>query len=188
MVSAPTYEQRRQERLSQANFGRKQEIVEKVREMHQQGISGHGIAAEFHLVRGTVRKYLQTQGPVCQAPRTRQLSLLDPHYDYLCQRWNEDTPQHFSFLKNYSNEAFREGYPSSRISSPAFVEDFLAWAHPPKSLTTKRVSPMLSPRELRWLLVKKDTGGELPPTFFTDGQIAIKDDKINIYRDELYKK
>jgi hypothetical protein len=32
-----------------------------------------------------------------------------------------------------------------------------------------------------------DTGGE-SSSFFTDGQIAIKDDKINIYRDELYKK
>jgi hypothetical protein len=38
--------QKKQERLSKERFERKQEIVEKVREMHQQGISGHGIAAE----------------------------------------------------------------------------------------------------------------------------------------------
>jgi transposase len=53
---ATTYEQRRQERLSQAVFERKQEIVEKVREMHQQGRSGHDIAADLGLARGTVRK------------------------------------------------------------------------------------------------------------------------------------
>lgn len=56
----PTYEQRRQERLSQAVFERKQEIVEKVRDMHRQGKSGHDIAAELSLARGTVRKYIQT--------------------------------------------------------------------------------------------------------------------------------
>jgi hypothetical protein len=92
VASSRTYEQRKQQRLTQATFKKKQEMVEKVREMHQQGFSGHGIAAELHLARGTVRKYLRTEGPVRQTPRTRQPSLLDPHYDYLCQRWNEDTP------------------------------------------------------------------------------------------------
>src|SRR3954467_7666986 len=72
----PTYEQRRQERLSQAKFERKQEMVEKVREMHQQGISGYGIAAELGLARGTVRKYLQSEGPVHIATRTQKPSLL----------------------------------------------------------------------------------------------------------------
>src|SRR5438876_609125 len=84
--------QRKQERLSKERFERKQEIVEKVREMHQQGISGHGIAAELGLARGTVRKYLQSEGPVCIAPRTRKTSILDPFYEYLCQRWNEERP------------------------------------------------------------------------------------------------
>lgn len=50
------YAQRRQERLSQVVLERKQEIVEKVRQMHRQGISGHGIAAELGLAGGTVRK------------------------------------------------------------------------------------------------------------------------------------
>jgi len=43
---ASTQAQRKQERLSEETFERKQAIVGKVREMHQQGISGHGIAAE----------------------------------------------------------------------------------------------------------------------------------------------
>ncbi|HEY5003637.1 MAG TPA: ISL3 family transposase [Ktedonobacteraceae bacterium] len=156
VASAPTYEQRRQERISQTNFARKQEMVEKVREMHQQGISGHGIAAELHLARGTVRKYLQTQGPVRQAPRTRQPSLLDPYYDYLCQRWNEDIPTALQLFEELQQRGFQGGL--------SIVKDFVTrlrrglpgMKHPPKSLTTKRVSPMLSPRELRWLLVKKE--------------------------------
>ncbi len=139
MAFAPTYEQRKQERLSQATFERKQEIVEKVREMHQQGISGHGIAAELHLARGTVRKYLQTEGPVRQAPRIRQPSLLDPHYDYLCQRWNEDTPTALQLFEELQQRGFQGGL--------SIVKDFVTrlrrglpgMKHPPKSLTTKRV-------------------------------------------------
>lgn len=123
VASAPTYEQRRQQRLAQATFERKQAIVEKVREMHRQGISGHGIAAELHLARGTVRKYLQTEGPVRQAPRTRQPSLLDPHMTICVNGGMRTLSRPFSFLKNYSSEAFKESYRLSRISSLAFVED-----------------------------------------------------------------
>jgi transposase len=156
VASPPTYEQRRQQRLVQATFEKKQAIVEKVREMHQQGISGHGIAVELHLARGTVRKYLQTQGPVRQAPRTRQPSLLDPHYDYLCQRWNEDTPTALQLFEELQQRGFQ-----GKLS---IVKDFVTrlrrglpgLRHPPKSLTTKRVPPMLSPRELRFLLAKKE--------------------------------
>ena len=64
---ASTKPSKKQERLSQEIFERKQDIVGKVREMHQQGISGHGIAAELGLARGTVRKYLQSEGPVRMA-------------------------------------------------------------------------------------------------------------------------
>jgi transposase len=87
-LSTRTKAQRKQEILSEERFTRKQEIVEKVREMHQQGVSGHAIAAELHLARGTVRKYIQSEGPVRMAIRTRKPSILDPFYDYLCQRWN----------------------------------------------------------------------------------------------------
>jgi transposase len=156
VASSPTYEQRKQQRLTQATFEKKQEMVEKVREMHQQGISGHGIAAELHLARGTVRKYLQTEGPVRQTPRTRQPSLLDPHYDYLCQRWNEDTPTALQLFEELQQRGFQGGL--------SIVKDFVTrlrrglpgMKHPPKSLTTKRVPPMLSPRALRWILVKKE--------------------------------
>jgi transposase len=43
---ATTHVQRKQERLSEETFVRKQAIVGRVRAMHQQGISGHGITAE----------------------------------------------------------------------------------------------------------------------------------------------
>jgi transposase len=151
-----TYEQRRQERLSQAVFERKQEIVEKVREMHQRGISGHGIAAELGLARGTVRNYLQRKGPVRIAPRTRKPSMLDPYYEYLCQRWNEATPPAHRLFEEIQEKGFQ--------GSITIVKDFVTrqrpglpgMKHPPKSIKTNGVPPILSPGELRWLLAKRE--------------------------------
>ena len=155
-LPASTNAQRKQERLSEERFERKQAIVEKVREMHQQGISGHGIAAELGLARGTVRKYLQSQGPVRMAPRTRKSSILDPFYDYLCQRWNEERPT--------AHQLFEELQVKGYHGSETLVKDFVTrlrrglsgMKHPPKRIKTKGVTPTLSPRELRWLLAKQE--------------------------------
>lgn len=148
--------QRKQERLSEERFERKQEIVEKVREMHQQGISGHGIAAELGLARGTVRKYLQSEGPVRIAPRTRKTSILDPFYEYLCQRWNEERPT--------AHQLFEELQVKGYHGSETLVKDFVTrlrrglsgMKHPPKFTKTQGGTPTLSPRELCWLLTKHE--------------------------------
>lgn len=151
-----TYAQRRQERLSQVVFEKKQEIVEKVREMHRQGVSGHGIAAELGLARGTVRKYLQSEGPVRIAPRTRKPSMLDPYYEYLCRRWNEETPPAHQLFEEIQEKGFQ--------GSISIVKDFVTrlrrglpgMKHPPQSIKTNGIPPTLSPRELRWLLAKRE--------------------------------
>jgi len=65
-------------------------------------------------------------------------------------------PLHFSFLRELQQRGFQGGL--------SIVKDFVTrlrrglpgMKHPPRSLTTKRVPPMLSPRELRWLLAKKE--------------------------------
>lgn len=152
----PTYEQRRQERLSQATFEKKQVIVEKVREMHQQGRSGHDIAADLGLARGTVRKYLQIEGPVRIAPRARKPSLLDPYYEYLCQRWNEETPTALQLFGELQEKGFQGGI--------SIVKDFVTrlrrglpgLKHPPQSIKMRKAPSTLSARELRWLLAKRE--------------------------------
>lgn len=152
----PTYEQRRQERLSQATFERKQVIVEKVREMHQQGRSGHDIAADLGLARGTVRKYLQIEGPVRIAPRARKPSLLDPYYEYLCQRWNEETPHALQLFEELQEKGFQGGI--------SIVKDFVTrlrrglpgLKQPPKPIKMRQAPSTLSARELRWLLAKRE--------------------------------
>ncbi len=152
----PTYEQRRQERLSQAVFERKQEMVEKVRDLHQQGKSGHNIAAELSLARGTVRKYIQTEGPVRIAPKKRKPSLLDPYYEYVCQRWNEETPTALQLFEELQEKGFQGGI--------SIVKDFVTrlrrglpgLKQPPQSIQMRQAPSMLSARELRWLLAKRE--------------------------------
>lgn len=153
---ASTYAQRKQERLSEETFKRKQVIVGKVREMHRQGISGHGIAAELGLARGTVRKYLQSEGPVRTAARTRKASILDPFYDYLCQRWNDATPTAHQLFEEVQEKGYR--------GSETLIKDFVTrlrrglpgMKHPPRAIKTKGGTPTFSARELRWLLAKRE--------------------------------
>jgi transposase len=87
--------------------------------LHRQGKSGHDIAAELSLARGTVRKYIQTEGPVRIAPKKRKPSLLDSYYEYLCQRWNEETPTAQQLFNEIQDKALRELPRSQSYSSPS---------------------------------------------------------------------
>jgi len=155
-LPASTKALRKQELLSEETFVRKQGIVGKVREMHQQGISGHGIAAELGLARGTVRKYLHCEGPVRRAPRTRKTSILDPFYDYLCQRWNEETPTALQLFEELQEKGFQGGLSIVKDFVTRLRRGLSGMKHPPRVITTKGVPPTLSPRELRWLLAKQE--------------------------------
>ena len=155
-AGASTYDQRRQERLSQANFERKQALVGKVREMHQQGISGHGIAAELGLARGTVRKYLQSEGPVHMASRTRKASILDPFYEYLCQRWNEETPTAHQLFEELQEKGFQGGLSIVKDFVTRLRRELSGMKHPPQSIKMKKAPLTLSAKELRWLLAKRE--------------------------------
>jgi transposase len=133
-LPASTNAQRKQELLSEETFERKQAIVGKVREMHLQGISGHGIAAELGLARGTVRKYLQSEGPVRMAPRTRKGSILDPFYEYLCQRWNDANPTAHQLFEELQEKGYR--------GSETLVKDFVTRLR--RGLSGMRTSPKIN--------------------------------------------
>ncbi|GCE15033.1 transposase [Tengunoibacter tsumagoiensis] len=151
----PAYEQRKQERLSQATFERKQVIVEKVRELHRQGKSGHAITAELGLARGTVRKYLHIEGPVRIAPRTRKPSLLDPYYEYVCQRWNDEMPTALQLFEELQEKGFQGGISIVKDVVTRFRRGLPGLKQPPQSITVRPVPSTLSARELRWLLAKR---------------------------------
>lgn len=153
---ASPHTQRKQERLSEETFERKQAIVEKVREMHQQGISGHGIAAELGLACGTVRKYLQSEGPVHMAPRTRKASILDPFYDYLCQRWNDARLTAHQLFEELQEKGYRGSETLVKDVVTRLRQGLSGMKHSPTARKTKGVTPTRSPRELRWLLARPE--------------------------------
>ena len=100
--------------------------------------------------------YLQTEGPVRIAPRKRKPSLLDPYYEYVCQRWNEETPTALQLFEELPAKGFQGGI--------SIVKDFVTrlrrglpgLKHPPKSITMRQAPSTLSARELRWLLTKRE--------------------------------
>ena len=90
------------------------------------------------------------------APRTRKASILDPFYDYLCQRWNDASPPAHQLFEELQEKGYR--------GSETLVKDFVTrlrrglsgMKHPPTSRKTKGVTPTLSSRELRWLLARRE--------------------------------
>lgn len=61
----------------------------KVVELHDQGLSERAIAETLHINRGTVRKFIHSDGFPERGAHKRQGSLLDPHIPYIHRRWAE---------------------------------------------------------------------------------------------------
>lgn len=109
--------------------------------MHQQGISGHGIAAALDLARGTVRKYIHSKCPVRIAPRTRKPSLLDPDYEYLCQRWHEEAPTAQQLFEELQDKGYQEGLSIIKDFVTRLRRGLSGMKHPPQSINMKKKSP-----------------------------------------------
>jgi transposase len=127
---------------------RRLERFAQIHARHRAGASIRAIAAEYGMARNTVRRYLRaTHVPDWQrgVRRTR----LDPYRAYLLERWNAGC--------HNSRQLFREirerGYPGGASQVGVFVarlrEHLLAVPAP-----TRAPRP-LSPRDLRWLLVRR---------------------------------
>jgi len=142
---------------------RKQALVDQAKSMQEQGYTTYEIADALHLARNTVRKYLLLEGPVQPTPRMRRLSQLDPFYDYLTERWNEgDTNAHQLFAE-LQEKGYRGGETTVRSFVARLRKGLPGMARPPKQaqLGATGSAPITSPRELRWLLTKREK--ELTP-------------------------
>jgi transposase len=65
-------------------------------------------------------------------------------------------PPHFSFLRELQQRGFQGGLSIVKDFVTRLRRGLSGLKHPPKSLATKRMPSMLSPRELRFLLAKKE--------------------------------
>jgi transposase len=147
---------------SQEKCERKQVVVDQVKTLHKQGHSAREIAASLHLARNTVRKYLLLEGPVQPTPRTRRLSQLDPFYDYLTARWNEGCANAHQLFLELREKGYRGGETTVRSFVSRLRKGLPGMARPPKQAQREAGSvPIVSPRELRWLLSKREE--ELTP-------------------------
>jgi transposase len=143
---------------SQEKRERKQALIDQVKTLHEQGHSAREIATVQRLARNTVRKYLRLEEPVQPTPRTRRLSQLDPFYDYLTTRWNEGCANAHQLFLELREKGYRGGETTVRSFVSRLRKGLPGMARPPKRAQQAEAgsAPITSPRELRWLLTKRE--------------------------------
>ncbi|HEU5379398.1 MAG TPA: ISL3 family transposase [Ktedonobacteraceae bacterium] len=145
---------------SQATLQRKQEQAEWIKELYASGHSIHAVASQPGLARNTVRRYLRMDGEVQIAPRPRGKSLLDPHYDYLHTRWKQGETNARRLFEEVRERGYRGGEATVRSFVARLRKDLPGMVRPPRK-TAGGHTPAASPRELRWLLARREQ--ELEP-------------------------
>ncbi len=154
-VSAATSEQQRQERRAQ-RLAR----YERVRELHQRGMTVSAIAQEVGLDRKTVRKFLQAPTFPERQPRSRLRHgrILDPYQAYLLQRWQEGGCN----ARQLWREIQQQGYSGGLSTVAQFLADWRRErALPPRTRQFDAQglplpvdpSPPLTPRRAAWLVL-----------------------------------
>ncbi len=143
-------------RASQLKTERKQSVVDQVKQMHQDGDSIRTIAAQLSLARNTVRRYVRAEGPVQPTPRPRKSSQLDPFYDYLCQRFKDGCSNATQLFQEIQEKGYRGGATSVRNFVARLRKGLSGMTRPPKRAKTGTAVAAVSPRELRWLLSKRE--------------------------------
>jgi transposase len=153
--SVPDPAQPSQSQRFEAMLERKQELSDGIQTLRAAGQSIHAIAAQLKIARNTVRRYLRMEGSIQMAPRPRSRSVLDPHFDYLNTRWKQGETN----ARRLFEELQARGYRGSETTVRNFVarlrKQLPGMAHPPRK-TAQRQTPASSPREIRWLLTKRE--------------------------------
>jgi len=85
--------------------------------------------------------------------RPRKPNLLDPYSDYLCQRFHVGCSNAFQLFEELQEKGYRGGKITVRNFVARLRKGLPGVAHPPKQ---RGAASMLSPRELRWLLSKRE--------------------------------
>lgn len=139
----------------QAMLQRKQEQADRIKELYASGQSIHAVASQLGLARNTVRRYVRTEGEIHMAPRPRGKHLLDPHYDYLNERWKQGETN----ARRLFEEVRKLGYRGCEATVRSFVarlrQRLPGMVQPPRK-TAAGHTPASSPREIRWLLARRE--------------------------------
>lgn len=146
---------------SQANTARKQAVVDQVKALLEEGNSLHTIAVRLDLARNTVRRYVRLEGPVQPPSRPRKPSQLDSFYDHLCERFKDGCCNAHQLFEELQAKGYRGGETTVRSFVARLRKGVPGMARPPKHAKQAVPASLASPRELRWLLAKREE--ELTP-------------------------
>jgi transposase len=122
-----------------------------VRTRHAQGVAVRQLAREFGLARNTVRRYVRApttsdaSDPVLAA-RPRRHRRLDPYLPYLWERWMAGCRNGMQLYRELQSRGYSGGVSSVKVVIARWRARLPA--PPPQP------QPPLTPRALRWLLVK----------------------------------
>lgn len=142
-----------QQGRTQARLLRKWKRVQRVKELHEQGMGVRKIAEEMGLARNTVRTYLrQSPEPPLPTPRPLRASILDPYETYLLERWSQGCHHATQLFQEIQAKGFR----GSQTLVRAYVGHLRKSTNAGrKPCSRKQRAKAVSPRALRWLLTRK---------------------------------
>jgi transposase len=142
-----------QQGKTQARLLRKWKLYQRIHELHEGGMSLRKIGEELGLARGTVRKYFrQAPEPPLPSPRPLRASKLDPYEDYILTRLAQGCLN----AAQIHREITEMGFSGGRSNVKAYVA-YLRRSTAEGTTPVKRSerTQALSPRSLRWLLMRE---------------------------------
>lgn len=146
----------------QETLARKQDLADQVSALRASGQSIRAIADQLGIARNTVRRYLRMDGVIQMAPHPRGKHLLDPHYDYLTERWKQGVINARRLFEEVQTRGYRGCETTVRNFVARLRRGLPGMVRSPRTTTGGHAStPASSPREIRWLLTRREE--ELEP-------------------------
>lgn len=170
----------------QANRQKRYERYLQVIELHEQGLSERAITRALSINRGTVRKFLHSDGFPERGAKKRTGSILDPYIPYIHQRWAEGCDNSYQLWREIRERGYEGGISMVRRYTKRLRRQLaeLTPQQRTKFLSTKEAfKAPTSRRAGRWLQAKPEdlteaqrafVGrlGELCPTAAKVGELA----------------
>ncbi len=147
----------------------RQDLWEQAHALHERGYGVRTIAKRLGLARNTVRRYLKMEEGWSVAPRPKRPSLLDPYRDYLFTRWMQGEHNGNQLTREIRSQGYRGCDTLVRTVTTHLRKTYPDVASLPRTPASSQPTapppplvPKSSPRQIRWLLVKKrvDLGEE----------------------------
>jgi len=139
-----------QDPLQSVGHAQRQERVDTVRRLHDEGVGLRAIAARLHLSRNTVRGYVRAESVEVSQGRPRRRSRLDRYAPFLLQQWTDGERNGAVLLKALRAQGYRGGY--------TILKTYLARLRAMEGATPQllhRADERLTPRALVWIILRR---------------------------------